>query len=84
MTVGERNTLADRLLDLLKSAPDAGDQVAVTAMLAGKVIALGVKPADRLSASKAFQATMNAQLTLESVGEHRAIQPIGRFSAEDE
>lgn len=87
MTAGERNVLADQLMDLLRqqSGMSAGDQVATVAVLAGKVIAAAVPDnMMRSSASKGFLSTMNAQLTLESAGEHRATQPIGRFGMEDD
>lgn len=88
MTAGERSTVADQLVEALRlaaSGATVGDQVAIAAIMAGKVIATGAQSGtDRGQAAKTLVMLLNAQLTLESVGEHRPPTPIGRFSSEDE
>jgi hypothetical protein len=87
MTMTERNAIAENLFDQFKSMTSsdvAGDQVAIIAALGGKVIASYVDAGNRPAAMKAFMTTLNAQLTLESAGEHRATQAIGRFSMDEE
>ena len=87
MNVTDRNKVADELFANLSqlgvSTPE--DKVAVAGMLAAKVIASAVDDTrNRSAAVRSLQATMSAQLTLETAGDHRALQPIGRMGVEDD
>ena len=86
MNVTERSKLADDLLaDMTRLAATPEDQIAVAGMLAAKAVASAVAdPRNRGQAVRAVTSAMNAQLTLETAGEHRAVQPIGRMSLEDD
>jgi hypothetical protein len=86
VTSTERARVADELLGLLASqAATPADRVIIVGMLAAKAISADdMDPRGRGSAVKSLTNVMNAQLTLETAGEHRAVQPVGRLSTEDD
>lgn len=87
MNVTERGQAADAIAAQIIALPGATleEALSVTGMLAAKII---VRVTDdvrlRKQSVQAFQAAMNAQLTLETAGDHRVSQPVGRMSMEDD
>ena len=87
MNVTERGQAADELAARIIALPGVTPEEALSigGMLAAKIIIRVTEDARlRKQSAQAFNAAMNAQLTLETAGEHRVSQPIGRMSMEDE
>lgn len=87
MNVTERGQAADTIAAQIITLPGASleEALSITGMLAAKIIIRVTDDARlRKQSLQAFQAALNAQLTLETAGDHRVSQPIGRMSMEDE
>ena len=85
MNVTERSRVADDLVAALDRAnAEPAERSAIAGMCAGKVIASSVEGNQRGQAAKALNGAMTAQLTLETAGEYRSLQPIGRLGMDDE
>lgn len=87
MNVTERGQAADaiaaQVVALSGAAP--ADVLAIGGMLAAKLVVAALQdPRGRSDAVRALTSAMNAQLALETAGEHRVSQPIGRLGMEDE
>ena len=82
MNATERNKIADDLFAELARTTSGSteDKIAVAAVLAAKVVASATSDSRNRSATvRSLTMIMTAQLTLETAGEHRALQPIGRM-----